>query len=206
MKHLKKFNEELNPSTYISAGKKLIDKGQETRGGKLIDWGMDKAKSDMEGNKFTFYSEGEKYIVKWDIEQEHFITCANAHMGANTWIDDVFYVIQTGGGDIPLKLTIFADRPVMGGHKYSGFSTKGRPKAFVKTRKEAKKLLDFLHGVGYKGGNVNDLYSEDVEKVNVNTAPEREQSIPRMPIPKTPVTNEKPGILKRIGDFIKGDK
>ena len=196
MKHLKKFNEELNPSTYISAGKKLIDKGQETRGGKLIDWGMDKAKSDMEGNKFTFYSEGEKYIVKWDIEQEQFISDD----------DDIFYVIQTGGGDIPLKLTIFADRPVMRGHKYSGFSTKGRPKAFVKTRREAKRLLDFLHGVGYKGGNVNDLYSEDVEKVNVNTTPEREQSTPRMPIPKTPVTNEKPGILKRIGDFIKGDK
>lgn len=195
MKHLKKFNEELNPSTYISAGKKLVDKGQETRGGKLIDWGTDKG--DREGNKFTFYSEGEKYIVKWDFENDQFITDDG----------DKFYVIQTGGGEVPLKLTIFSDRrPVRKGHKYSGFSNQGRPKAFIKTRKEAKSLLDFLHGVGYKGGNVNDLYSEDVEEVNVNTAPEKEQSIPRMPIPKTPVTNEKPGILKRMKDFIKGDK
>lgn len=37
MKHLKRFNEKLEPSTYLSAGNKLMIKGHITRGKALID-------------------------------------------------------------------------------------------------------------------------------------------------------------------------
>lgn len=36
MKHLKSFNEKLEPSTYLNAGKKLINKDHITRGQKLV--------------------------------------------------------------------------------------------------------------------------------------------------------------------------
>lgn len=39
MKHLKQFNEELNPDKYIRAGKRLKDLGKSSRGVKLADYG-----------------------------------------------------------------------------------------------------------------------------------------------------------------------
>lgn len=48
MKHLKRFDEELNPSTYRTAGIKLINKFKEERGGKLVDYGNEK--------EFGFYN------------------------------------------------------------------------------------------------------------------------------------------------------
>ena len=48
MKHLKRFDEELNPSTYRKAGNKLINKFKEKRGGTLVDYGNEK--------EFGFYN------------------------------------------------------------------------------------------------------------------------------------------------------
>ena len=48
MKHLKRFDEELDPNTYRSAGKKLINKFKEERGAKLVDYGNEK--------EFGFYN------------------------------------------------------------------------------------------------------------------------------------------------------
>lgn len=48
MKHLKRFNEELNPTTYRRAGTQLINKFKEERGGKLVDYGNEK--------EFGFYN------------------------------------------------------------------------------------------------------------------------------------------------------
>lgn len=43
MKHLKHFNEELNPQKYIRAGSKLSTLGKTSRGSKLIDYGYEKS-------------------------------------------------------------------------------------------------------------------------------------------------------------------
>jgi hypothetical protein len=43
MKHLKHFNEELNPEKYIRAGSKLKYLGKTSRGSKLVDYGFEKA-------------------------------------------------------------------------------------------------------------------------------------------------------------------
>ena len=48
MKHLKRFDEELNPSTYRIAGQRLIRKFKEERGRKLIDYGNEQ--------QFGFYN------------------------------------------------------------------------------------------------------------------------------------------------------
>jgi len=48
MKHLRRFDEELNPNTYRNAGKRLINKFKEERGGKLIDYGNEQ--------EFGFYN------------------------------------------------------------------------------------------------------------------------------------------------------
>lgn len=48
MKHLKRFDEELNPTTYRRAGTQLINKFKEERGGKLVDYGNEK--------EFGFYN------------------------------------------------------------------------------------------------------------------------------------------------------
>jgi len=48
MKHLKRFDEELNPSTYRTAGQRLIRKFKEERGRKLIDYGNEQ--------EFGFYN------------------------------------------------------------------------------------------------------------------------------------------------------
>jgi hypothetical protein len=43
MKHLKHFNEELDPQTYISAGRSLKNYGKNTKGNKLVDYGYEKS-------------------------------------------------------------------------------------------------------------------------------------------------------------------
>lgn len=43
MKHLKRYNEELNPETYKNAGRSLISKGHEKRGVNLLTYGHEKA-------------------------------------------------------------------------------------------------------------------------------------------------------------------
>ena len=48
MKHLKRFDEELDPTTYRRAGTRLINKFKEERGGKLVDYGNEK--------EFGFYN------------------------------------------------------------------------------------------------------------------------------------------------------
>lgn len=48
MKHLRRFDEELNPNTYRNAGKRLINKFKEERGGKLVDYGNEQ--------EFGFYN------------------------------------------------------------------------------------------------------------------------------------------------------
>jgi len=42
MKHLKHFNEELDPEKYIRAGRRLSNLGKVSRGSKLIDYGLEK--------------------------------------------------------------------------------------------------------------------------------------------------------------------
>ena len=42
MKHLKRFNEELDPQTYIRAGMALKQYGKTTKGNKLVDYGHEK--------------------------------------------------------------------------------------------------------------------------------------------------------------------
>jgi len=42
MKHLKRFNEELDPQTYINAGRYLKQYGKTTKGNKLVDYGYEK--------------------------------------------------------------------------------------------------------------------------------------------------------------------
>lgn len=42
MKHLKHFNEELDPQTYINAGRYLKQYGKTTKGNKLVDYGYEK--------------------------------------------------------------------------------------------------------------------------------------------------------------------
>ena len=42
MKHLKRFNEELDPQTYIRAGRSLKSYGKHTKGDKLVDYGYEK--------------------------------------------------------------------------------------------------------------------------------------------------------------------
>ena len=48
MKHLRRFDEELDPTTYRRAGQRLIGKFKEERGGKLIDYGNEQ--------EFGFYN------------------------------------------------------------------------------------------------------------------------------------------------------
>ena len=48
MKHLRRFDEELDPTTYRRAGTRLINKFKEERGGKLVDYGNEK--------EFGFYN------------------------------------------------------------------------------------------------------------------------------------------------------
>ena len=43
MKHLKRFDEELDPQKYIRVGNKLKNLGKTSRGSKLVDYGFEKA-------------------------------------------------------------------------------------------------------------------------------------------------------------------
>ena len=73
MKHLKRFNEELNPATYISAGTKLRYRGHEERGKNLIDHGTSKLPKTEE---YTIYikrnSKVTKTTGKWDHSKKEF--------------------------------------------------------------------------------------------------------------------------------------
>ena len=74
MKHLKRFNEELNPATYISAGTKLKYRGHEERGKSLIDHGTSKLPKLEE---YTFFikrnSNVTKTTGKWDYSKKEFV-------------------------------------------------------------------------------------------------------------------------------------
>lgn len=207
MKHLKKFNEELNPSTYISAGEKLIGKGQKTRGNKLIDYGMSKA--NIDNQEFTFYSNGLKLVATWDFDKACFVaddkkptnkvtlrTVTKRTTSSKLYVDTLGETLRHGSGRTYTKYIqriVYANRPIMKGEKW--------PSAYVKTRQEAVRLLDFLHKIGYKGSKINDLYSEDAEGVSKQEYFDQKAARLQATLGSNP-KKEKPSIFKRMGDRV----
>ena len=133
MKHLRKFNEELSPSTYIDAGKKLARKGHDKRGRDLTEYGRSKSEfPEIEGS-FEFFSHGERINAKWDFKKGVFI----GDNGKNIYFE---------GNN--LKYNAF---PRMKGDQH--------PKAYLANRKEAIRFTKFLKSANIDSiPRINDLY------------------------------------------------
>lgn len=201
MKHLKKFNEELNPSTYINAGQKLIKRGQNTRGQKLYDHGMEAA--GIDDTKFTVYSNGYKFDVEWNPTKKLFVADPKTH---NLPYTSVKFLVVGGTNLESLRLQ-------METNARSGTSFKT---AYVNNRPEAIRLLKFLHSLGYKNGSVNNLYSEDAVETKPRMAKKgidktihygwhpKPSAIDILNSDKTTTTKEpSKSFIKKVGDWFK---
>lgn len=147
MKYIKKFNEELSPSTYLSAARKLREKGHKSRADVLRDQGI--VKSNLEDVFFTFYVRSiislsdynnidYKTIeieAKWDYLREEFTFEP---------IDYIYYEKGNKSIEYFKNRLLFQNNPV-----------------YVSTRKEAVRLHKFLKTVNINI-TINDLYKEDV--------------------------------------------
>ncbi len=146
MKYLKRFNEELDPKTYMSAGKSLQSKGHVARGQKLIDYSNSNSKMSGIADEFEFTSSGKKYLAKWDYTKGVFETADGKRIylkGTNLFCNS--YPIRRG---------------------------ESHPHAYVTNRKDAVNLLKFLKTVITTQHpralpvmpTINDLYQEDAPK------------------------------------------
>lgn len=143
MKHLKKFNEELKPGTYMRAGKSLSDKGHTKRGQELIDYSKSKS---PESPTFVFIlPDGSQIDTKWNHENSVFET----KEGKRIYLDSGR--LWTHGSRVPTPpgLAMRPTRPVS---------------LYVGSRKEAINLVNFLKNTGSIKNedlpSVNDLYND----------------------------------------------
>jgi|ERR1035437_3097413 hypothetical protein len=160
MKYLKRFNEELDPSTYMSAGKGLLSKGHTTRGQKLIDYSISKTQN---SDEFDFYFNGNKMAAKWDYKNNCFITDV---------IPKKLYVMKRSDS----IGVVYANLPLMGWETW--------PNVYVKTREEAIKLLKFIKSVDPQIASrikINDLYKEGV---GMNPIPDLDKEVKKEEKPK----------------------
>ena len=158
----KRTNEELIPNTYLDAGSKLNNKGHKVRGKNLIDYGMEKIGSD---GQFTFFVEGKPVIAKWDPDRKHFqevVGTTNEEIGGGKYSSGYQKEAKDHVLIVPFYTSLVAYGPNIGA---------GGLRAYVKTRKEATELFQFLKSVGCIGQNnavgqkmsVNDLYKDDAD-------------------------------------------
>jgi len=166
MKYLKRFNEELDSYTYLSAGKKLKQKGHSTRGQELIDYSL---KDKNINDEFDFYHNGEKLTAKWNYEKSHFETT-----------DKKALFISCEKGSI-CKI-VYRDRPRRSLLTY--------PAVYVNTRQEAIRLLNFIKSVKKIDPSaypkVNDLYRENITSAPIGRKIEMEDSYPQTIVKEVP--------------------
>lgn len=171
MKHIKKFNEELAPETYMSAADKLRAKGHGKRADELTKHAEPKFELGEVKKEFTLYtSDGTSYDVKW--ENGRFVVIDYSNRGVEI-VDGLLYL----------------NVPRMGNEK--------NPRLYTATRKEAIELNNLLKVIypGHEDVNINDVYRDievkpsykDVMKDKVETAKEKSEV-------------KKPNLIQRFKD------
>lgn len=137
MKHIKRFNEELSPETYMSAADKLRAKGHGKRADELSKHAEPKFELGEVKKEFTLYtSDGTSYNVKWE--------------------NGNFVVIDSNRGVEIVDGLLYLNVPRMGNEK--------NPRLYTATRKEAIELNNLLKVIypGHENVNINDVY-RDIE-------------------------------------------